>query len=367
MKQSLYKIKKNGSSLKKTPFGGASFIETAKNFIRFLFTKDYFKSNQTSLTLLKVGKKTDTLKNYARFFFKPISAPQEFRELEEKLGKEKSKRSILKKMITPLTMTGFIIIIFMSFLAVFAPWLAPYSYVDASLEFFPGAFSAPSSEHLFGTTKYGRDLLSRLIYGSRESLTAGLGAIVIGYSFGILFGVIAAYFGGKTDKILMRFFDLIMSFPGLVLVMTIIALLGRTMDNILFAFGLLMVPGAAQLMRSSVLQVKNNLYIDSARTSGAQDFKIMFRHILPNAISPMVMSISFALGGIIIGIASMTFIGLGEPDIVEWGYDINIAQNELGTAPWAVIWPGVFIALTTLGFLLFGDGLRDALDPKDNS
>ena len=165
----------------------------------------------------------------------------------------------------------------------------------------------------------------------------------------------------------MRFFDLIMSFPGLILAMTFIAVLGRSMENILLAFGILTIPWVARLMRSSVLQAKNNLYIKAARTSGAKDFKIMFKHIFPNAISPMIVSMSFMMGGAILGIASLTFIGLGEQDIVEWGFDVNIGSSKLYTAPWAVLWPGLIIALTTLGFTLVGDGLRDALDPRNNA
>jgi len=367
MKKSLYGIKERDGNSLRTTFKGQTSRETLKNFSKFLFKKDYFKPNQTSLTLLKKENPKKTLKNYLSFLIHPIKKPEEFREIEERHERLTSKRSIFRKLLKPLTITGFIIMTFMIFLAVFAPWLAPYSYIDISLNRHIGAFAAPSPEHLFGTTELGRDLLSRLIYGSRESLTIGLGAIVMGYGFGTLFGIVAAFFGGKTDKIIMRIFDLIMSFPGLILAMTIIAVLGRTMDNILFAFGLLTIPGAARLMRSSVLQVKNNLYIESAQASGAKSFKIMFKHILPNAISPMIISISFSLGGIILGVAAMTFIGLGEPDVVEWGYDINVGQSKIFSAPWTVIWPGLFIAVTTLGFLLIGDGLRDALDPRDNS
>lgn len=367
MKKKTIEKEMGGSFNVRSPLKGKNFSETIENICGFLFSKEFFEPNQTSLTLLKENNSKDTLKHYIQFLVHPIKKPGQFGEMEERFHKEKSKRSLFKKMLTPLTIVGMIILVSISFFAIFAPWVAPYSYIDVSLNRHIGSFLPPSSEHLLGTTILGRDVLSRLIYGSRESLTAGLGAIVIGYGFGILFGIISAYFGGWVDTIIMRIFDLVYAFPGLILAMTIIAVLGRSMENILLAFGLLNVPQTARLMRGSVLQVKNNLYIQAAQTSGAKDFKVMFKHILPNAISPIIVSISFAMGGVILGIAGLTFIGLGEPDIVEWGFDVNAARSHLFTAPWAVLWPGFIIALTTLGFILIGDGLRDALDPRNNT
>ncbi len=349
-----------------SPLKRKNLSGTIKNMGKFLFAKNFFEPNPTSLSLLKVQNSKDSFKHYLRFLTHPIEKPPQFHDMEETFHKEKSKRSFFKKMLNPLTIFGGLILIFIIFLAVFAPWLAPYSYVDISLNRHVGSFLPPSPEHLLGTTALGRDILSRLIYGGRESLTVSLGAILIGYSFGILFGIIAAYFGGWVDTVIMRVFDLIMSLPGLILAMTLLAVLGRTMENLLLGFGILTIPGIARLMRSSVLQVKNNLYIDAAQTLGAKNFKIMFKHILPNAISPMIVSISFSMGGFILGIASLTFIGLGEPDIVEWGYDVNVGSSRLYTAPWAALWPGLIIAFATLGFILVGDGLRDALDPRND-
>jgi len=363
MKRSIYETNKEDIQ---SPLKGKNFSETIKNVWKFLFSKEFFEPNQTSLTLLKAHNSKNTFKNYFKFLSNPLDRPKQFNAMEEKFYREKSKRSFFKKMLRPLTIIGFTIFLFVLFLAIFAPWISPYSYIDISLNRHVGSFAQPSPEHLLGTTALGRDVLSRLIYGSRKSLSTGLGAITIGYSFGIIFGIIAAYFGGWVDKILMRIFDLILSFPGLILAMTVIAVLGRSMGNILFAFGVLAIPGVARLMRSSVLQVKNNLYIKAAKTAGAKDFKIMFKHILPNAISPIIISISFAMGSVILGIAALTFIGLGEPDIVEWGYDVNVARGKLFNAPWAVLWPGFIIAFTALAFILIGDGLRDALNPRDN-
>lgn len=284
--------------------------------------------------------------------------------MEKEIAKNKSKRSIFRKLLTPLSIVGLIIILIMITLAVFAPWLSPYSYLDVAINIFAGDFEAPSSAHLFGTTEFGRDVLGRLIWGSRASLTSGLIAISLGLIIGVIIGLIAAYFGGFIDNLIMRIIDIIMSFPGLILAMVIIGILGKTMENILIAFSILLIPEFARLTRGSVLQEKNKTYIEAAKVSGARDFKIMFKYLLPNSISPIVIAATFDLGSTILGIASLNFIGLGEPNIVEWGRDINVGAAMLQVAPWAVLWPGFFISITVLGFMLIGDGLRDALDPR---
>ena len=188
MNQSIYETNKVDVQ---SPLKGKNISETIKNIGGFLFSKEFLEPNQTSLTLLKAEKSNDTFKHYLRFLTHPFERPKQFHEMEEKFHREKSKRSFFKKMLTPLTIFGFSILLFVFFLAVFAPWLAPYSFVDISLNQHMGAFASPSPDHLLGTTAYGRDILSRLIYGGRESLTTGLGAIAIGYGFGILFGIIA--------------------------------------------------------------------------------------------------------------------------------------------------------------------------------
>jgi len=338
-----------------------------RNLGRILFKPNFYEENPTSLGLVRNIDGKRSFKEYLKFFLIPNYQPEKITDLEKTLLKEKTQRSTFRKILTPLTILGCSIILIMTFIAIFAPWLSPYSYKDLSLEIFAGSFAPPSPEHLLGTTKYGRDVLGRLIYGSRESLTLGISAILIGYTFGIVFGLVAAYFGGWVDNIIMRIFDLVMTLPGLIIALIFGAIFGRTMENFMIAFGILMIPGNARLIRSQVLQVKENLYIEAAKTSGAKSFRIMFRHILPNAIAPMIVSASFAIGGIILGMTALTYLGMGEPNVVEWGWDINVGRERLTSAPWAFLWPGLCIVLTVFGFILLGDGLVDAFNPRKTS
>ena len=334
--------------------------------LRFLFDSNYFETNQTSLNL--ISKETDSgkFKSYLKFLFLPGYRNPKIDVREREILRTKTQRSVFRKMLTPLSILGTSIIIIMVGIAIFAPWLSPYSYKDLALEIFTGSFEAPSPEHLLGTTKFGRDVLGRLLYGTRQSLTIGIAAVLISYIFGTIFGLISAYLGGWVDSILMRLFDLMMTLPGLIFAMVFAAIFGRNMQTFLIAFGILGIPRNARLIRSAVLQVKENLYIEAAKTTGAKNFRIMFKHVLPNAITPMIINASFAIGGYILGISALTFLGLGEPNVVEWGWDINQGRG-LNSAPWAFLWPGFFIVVTVLGFTLIGDGLRDAFDPRQSS
>jgi len=344
-----------------------SFFKKIRNLGKFLFKPNLFEENPTSLGLVRNQDGQISLKEYVKFFLIPKYQPKKIINLESKLLKEKSQRSTFRKLLTPLTVIGASIILIMVIIAIFAPWLSPYSYKDLSLEIFTGSFAPPTPEHLLGTTKYGRDLLGRLIYGARESLTLGFSALFIGYVFGVVFGLVAAYFGGWVDNLIMRIFDVIMTLPGLVIALIFGAIFGREMEIFMVAFGILMIPGNARLIRSQVLQVKENLYVEAAKTSGANNFRIMFKHILPNAIAPIIVSASFAIGGTILGVSALTYLGMGEPNVVEWGWDINVGRERLTSASWAFIWPGFCIVLTVFGFILLGDGLIDVFNPRNTS
>ena len=210
-----------------------------------------------------------------------------------------------------------------------------------------------------------KSVLSRLIYGARSSITIALPAITLSVFFGVIFGVIGGYYGGMIDSLMMRIFDIMLSFPGLVLVLVVVALRGEPrVEDIMLAYGVLGIPYYSRLIRGQVLQARELPYIQAARTSGAGNFKLMFRHILPNSIQPIIIAFTFNIGGIILSLAGLAFLGFNDPDLIEWGNDIAEAAIQIYKAPWASMWPGFMILITVMGFMLLGDGLRDALDPR---
>jgi len=315
----------------------------------------------------KVIEQKKSITRYIKFFLIPGWRDPEFTDIEYNISKTQSKRKLFRRVLTPLTIIGIVMILFIVFCAVFSPWLTPYPlrlvtnpYLSMA-EGFP-AFAPPSPEHPLGTTIYGYDLLARLIWGSRTALTFGISSISIGISGGLIVGTISGYFGGKVDVIIMRIADIIMVFP-IVLIVIIITQLGtQDMLFILLIFGSLSIPGLARFMRAVVLQVKQELYISSAITGGAKKLKVMFIHVLPNAISPLFIVFFGGVGGAILGFTSIAFLGFADQALPDWGTDINVARlwNVLNVA----IWPGIFILIAVLGFMLVGDGLRDALDPR---
>jgi len=303
-------------------------------------------------------------KRLLKFYLLPFWRDEEFLAKEYELGKIKSKRKLFSRLYTPLTIIGVIILLFIAICAVYASWLTPYSIYDLNARPGTDPFALPSVEHPLGTTILGWDIFGRLIYGCRTALTAGLQAITISVIGGIIIGVISAYFGGKIDSIIMRIFDIVIAFPTLILVLIFVNLYGSDLSIILTVYGVLGIPNYARLVRSSVLQAKENLYVNAAKTSGSDNFRIMFSHILPNAISPLIASVFSAIGFTILGISALAFLGFSDSSIIDWGTDINVGRTRLFTKPWISLWPGIFVGVTVLGFMLVGDGIRDALDPK---
>ncbi len=301
---------------------------------------------------------------YLKFLIIPFFKPRELSQWEAKVAQYKSQRKFFRKLLNPITLLGFGIIIFIVTLAVFSSWLTPFSYRELAEYTFEGSFSAPSPEHILGQTLLGRDVLGRIIWGAQTSLTLGSVSIIISVTGGVIIGIISAYIGGIPDSIIMRIFDILLAFPTLIIVFIFIAIFGQNINIILIAFGILGIPAYARLIRGSVLQVKEGVFIEAAKVSGANNFKIMFKYILPNVISPIIIAISFDYGAIILGLAGLSFLGLGDPNTIEWGVDINAGRLRLYSAPWASLWPGLMIFITVLGFMLVGDGLRDALDPR---
>ncbi|KKK94994.1 hypothetical protein LCGC14_2677270 [marine sediment metagenome] len=227
-----------------------------------------------------------------------------------------------------------------------------------------GAWKPPSPAHPLGQTENGRDVLGRMIWGSRSSLTIALPALFMALVLGTIVGVVAAYYGGWIDSVLMRIMDIFLAFPGLILILVFISIWGQQLEYFMLAYGILGIAGYSRLIRGSVLQSKELPYIQAAKVVGAKNWRIMFRHILPNCIQPVIISFTFDIGGIILSLAGLSFLGYGDADLIEWGYDIAIARDRMYDAPWAMLWPGVMIVITVLGFMLVGDGLRDALDPR---
>lgn len=300
--------------------------------------------------------------NY-KFLLVPGSRLEDLTQRQLTYEKQVSKRKFLSQLKSPLTLLGIIIILCMVTIAVFCDWIAPYPFKVAN-GINTNAYSPPTPEHLLGTTMLGRDVLSRMIFGTVTSLTLALPAVVIGVVLGVSLGIIAAYYEGWIDSLIMRLVDIFLAFPGLILVMVLISIWGQRLEIIITVWGLLGIPIYSRLIRGSVLQAKNLPYIQSAKISGAGNFRIMFRHILPNCIQPIIIAFSFEMGATVLNLAALAFLGFYDPNLIEWGHDISLGRYYLYSAPWISIGPGIMILIFVLGFMLLGDGLRDVLDPK---
>jgi len=257
---------------------------------------------------------------------------------------------------------GFVVAVFLVVMAIFAPLIAPYSYAKQDLAH---TRAAPSAQHIFGTDELGRDVFSRIVWGSRFSLTIGVLAVLIGTAVGMLFGAIAGYFGGVVDDIIMRLMDVLQSIPGILLVITISVVLGPGLFNTLLALSVGGIPMSCRLTRAAVLGVRHQEYLEAATSINASTPRIILRHVLPNSFAPVLVSSTMSIGNVIMMAAMLSFIGLGvQPPTPEWGSMISGGRSLIRTCPWMVTFPGIFIMLTVLALNMFGDGLRDALDPK---
>jgi peptide/nickel transport system permease protein len=254
------------------------------------------------------------------------------------------------------------ILLFLFIVAIFAPYIAPYPY---DKEDFSQSFAGPSREHLLGTDRLGRDVLSRLIYGSRQSLQIGLYSTILAALAGIIIGSIAGYYGGWVDNALMRFLDIYQGIPMFLLCVTLAAVLGPSLRNAIIAIGISSVSGYARLMRASILTVREMEYIEAAKAINASNARIIRKHVIPNAISPLIVSITMSMGNSVLAGAGLSFIGLGvQPPIPEWGAMISDARAFLRGHGTLALYPGICVMITVLAFNLLGDGLRDALDPR---
>jgi len=261
-----------------------------------------------------------------------------------------------------LSMVGLVIVLLLIILVVFAPIFTQYGYSDAD---FGSKFQYPSSEHIFGTDNNGRDIWSRMLYGGRISLLVAVLAVIISMGSGIILGCITGYFGGKTDLIISRILDILMAIPGLLLAIVISAAMGTGVVNTALAVSIGTIPGSARIVRSTVMAIRDQEFVEAARATGSYHFRTMFVHILPNTIPTLIVDSTLRIGGCIMGISGLSFIGLGvQPPIPEWGSILNAGREYIRVFWPMTVFPAVFIALVMFGFNLLGDGLRDALDPK---
>ncbi len=262
-----------------------------------------------------------------------------------------------------MAMVALFFIILLVLAAVFAPYIVPY---DPENYFnYDRLNEGVSADHWFGVDSLGRDIFSRIIAGARISLSAGFLSVMVGAVIGTTLGLIAGYFEGYYDKVTMRICDVLFAFPGILLAISVVAVLGSGMANVIMAVSIFSIPAFARLVRGSTLSIKRQTFVEAARSLGASHFTIIFRHIFPGTISPIVVYFSMRIGTSIITAASLSFLGLGaQPPTPEWGAMLNEARADMVIAPHVAIFPSLAIFATVLMFNMFGDGLRDALDPK---
>lgn len=261
-----------------------------------------------------------------------------------------------------LAVVSMVVLCLIVLLAIFGPLIAPYSYDEQDVF---NANTGSTPEHLLGTDKLGRDILSRLIYGTRQSLLMGVFAVAVGAIIGITIGCISGYYGGWVDNLCMRLLDIYQAVPMFLLCVSLAAILGPSLRNAIIALGLGTVPGYARIMRASVMTVREQEFVESAKSINCRTPRLIVKHILPNAIGPMIVQITMGVGSCVLSGAALSFIGLGvQPPTPEWGTMISEARNAMRQYPMQAIYPGICVIITVLACNLLGDGLRDALDPR---
>ena len=265
-----------------------------------------------------------------------------------------------------LAMVGLLITVGVILVAVFAPLVAPYDPNDQNIA--EAQLEGPSLDHPFGTDQFGRDVLSRVVYGARLSLQVGLIAVGVALLLGVPLGLVAGYYKGYTDEFVMRSMDVVFSFPAIILAIGLVAVLGQSLFNLMVAIGIVYTPVFARVTRSGVLSVREETYVTAARAIGDSDFGILRRDVLPNVVAPIIVQATVSLAFAILAESALSFLGLGA-DLSQpsWGRMLSNSQNFMESAPWTVVFPGLAIMVTILGFNFLGDGLRDALDPKQDT
>ncbi len=262
----------------------------------------------------------------------------------------------------PVAMAGGVVSILLILVAIAAPYVAPYDPIHQDLA---NSLAGPSMTHLAGTDVHGRDIFSRIIYGTRISLRIGFLGMLLGCVVGVILGLASGYYGGWADTVIMRLMDVQLAFPGLLVAICIIAIIGPGLENVIVAVGIFSVPLFARVTRGQILSLKEQDFIVAARMMGAQDGRIMLNHLLPNAVAPLLVLCTLRIATAILTAASLSFLGLGaQPPTPEWGAMLSDGRAYLAIAPHVATTPGLAILITVLSFNLLGDGLRDALDPR---
>lgn len=260
-------------------------------------------------------------------------------------------------------MIGLIVIVALLLMTLFVSVFCDYS--KAITNDVPNKFQLPSAEHPFGTDALGRDIMWRTLFGARISLLCGLASVLLGMLVGTAIGAVSGYYGHIIDNVLMRVMDVLLAIPSILLCIAIVSAWGGSILNLIIALAIALVPNFARIVRSAIMSVKSMDYIEAAHAYGASNFHIIMKHIIPNAMAPAIVSATLAVGAAILGIAGLSYLGLGvAPPTPEWGYILSEAQSSLRYYPYLIIAPGLALMLTVMAFNLFGDGLRDALDPK---
>ncbi len=262
-----------------------------------------------------------------------------------------------------LAVFGLVLFVFIVLVVIFADFIVDYEVAVTQVA--SERLQSPSLKHFFGTDNFGRDLFARVVHGSRNSLLIGFGSVVIGVTIGGLLGAVCGYTGGTFDAIMMRILDSIMCIPTVMMALAIVAALGTSLENVLLAMTISSVPRYCRIIRSSVLTVTGQTYIEAAHSCGTSNIRIIMKHVLPNAIGPIIVEATMAVGTAIISAAGISFVGMGiQPPAPEWGAMLSEAKNYMMLYPYMVVFPGLAIGITALSMNLMGDGLRDALDPK---
>ena len=287
------------------------------------------------------------------------------REVEELPKAQSPVRQFVKKFLRRKTaVIGFLFIVFILILAVIGPSITPF---DPNAYDYSAILAGPSARHLWGTDEFGRDVFSRILAGTQLSLGTALTASIIGTAAGVVFGLIAGFFGGIVDSLIMRVCDVMFAFPGILLAIAIVAIIGPGITNIMIGVAVFTVPSFARIIRGAVLEVRGELYVEVAQSIGCSSTRTMFVHIFPGTMQALIVNFTMNIGGAILSASSLSFLGFGASVTqAEWGAILSQGRNYLAIAPHLVLFPGLVIFLTVLAFNLFGDGLRDTLDPRLN-